>query len=267
MALPKSEWLHFAQRLAIGARASVRHGGESTCAMNVANLTDRYTAYCHRCHAGGVVMKDSVRLTVAAPKKSYDFDPGPMWPVLVSTPNPNVPIAKIVGFLHSKGMTLDMFLSPPMYAPQAGRLIFDTVDARMGRDITGAVNRKWQEYKRYNAFNRARALTFTGHQVFVLTEDYFSAVKAQYYCPSAEVLCVSLMGTKLSNDLLLQLMEAKPRKVVVLLDNDKGGWDGEPTITRGLRVLDIPVEVRWPPTKDPKNQSAQWWVEFYRSIL
>jgi hypothetical protein len=267
MGLPKSEWLHFAQSLAVGAKASVRHGNESTCAMNVANQPDRYTAYCHRCHDGGVVMKDSVRLTVAAHKRSYEMDPGPMWPVLVSTPNPNVPIAQIVGFLHSKGMTLDMFTTPPMYAPQAGRLIFDTADAKMGRDITGAVNRKWQEYKRYNAYNRAKAVPFTDHKVFVFTEDYFSAVKAQFYCPSAEVLCVSLMGTKLSNDLLLQLMHAKPRKVVLLLDNDKGGWDGEPTIARGLRAVEVPVITRWPSSKDPKNMNAQWWANFYEELL
>lgn len=267
MALPDAEWLHFAKRLAIGAKASVRHGNETTCAMNVANMVDRYTAYCHRCHEGGVVMKDSVRLTAQAPKKSHDLDPGPLWPVSVATPNPNVPLGQIVGFLHSKGMTLDMFQTPPLYAPQAGRLIFDTVDARMGRDVTGAVNRKWQEYSRHNAFNRARALTFIGHSVFVLTEDYFSAVKAQFYCPSTEVLCVSIMGTRLSNDLLFQLMEAKPRKVVLLLDNDKGGWGGAPTIARGLRAAELPVEIRWPATKDPKNMTAHWWAGFYREIL
>jgi hypothetical protein len=267
MRLPDSDWLHKAKALAIGAKASIYHQGERTPALNIANLPDRWTAYCHRCKAKSVVMKTTVKLTLDAPKKSYAADPGPLWEVSVRTPNPNVPIANIVGFLHSKGMSIGMFQQPPMYAPQAGRLIFDTVDARMGRDITGRVAMKWQEYKRYNAYNRARALTFTGHQVFVLTEDYFSAVKAQFYCPSTEVLCVSLMGTRLSNDLLCQLMEAKPRKVVLLLDNDKGGWDGEPTIARGLRSVGLPVETRWPPSKDPKNQSAQWWAALYEDIL
>lgn len=267
MVLPKSEWLHFAQRLAIGAKASVRHNNETTCAMNVANKVDRYTAYCHRCHAGGVVMKDNVKLTIAIPKLSLSYDPGPMWEVDVSTPNPNIPLDKVVGFLHSKGMSLDMFPTKPRYAPQAGRLVFDTADARMGRDITGRSGRKWLEYKRHHAYNRASDVPFTGHDIVVLTEDYFSAVKGQFYCPVQSVLCVSLMGTALSNDLLLQLMQAKPSKVVLLLDNDVGGRAGEPTIARGLRAVDLAVETRWPPAGDPKNQPAHWWASFYEDVL
>lgn len=71
MRLPDSDWLPKAKALAIGAKASIYHQGERTPALNIANLPDRWTAYCHRCKAKSVVMKTTVKLTLDAPKKSY----------------------------------------------------------------------------------------------------------------------------------------------------------------------------------------------------
>ena len=68
--LHPDEWLREAKRLPIGRAARVYHGAEHRPNLVVKNLPDRYTCYCHRCHEGGVVLKEFVKVEQPTVKAS-----------------------------------------------------------------------------------------------------------------------------------------------------------------------------------------------------
>lgn len=256
--LDPKEWLKDAKRVAIGGSNRVYHGAERRPNLVVRNLPDKYTAYCHACHEGGVVMKELVKVQDTPPvvvNRKRD-DPGQLYSIDVQTPNPNVPIKDIVRFLHDKDMSLHTLAAlHPMWSPQDQRIVFITPDQVVGRDITGRSPSKWYTYKSANSYNRAKPISFNGEHV-VLTEDYFSAAKGQHYC--ADRLFVGLMGTTMYSDLTVALCDAA--HVTVLLDCDDAGRTAAPTISRTLNLLDIPHTVLFPHEGcDPKNMDHNWW--------
>lgn len=261
--LRKDDWEKEAKRLAVGQTSRIYHGAERRPNLVIRNLADRYTAYCHSCHEGSVIMKDVVRVTdnVPAPTMVHRSSPGltqeyASWDVGLQL--------DIVRFLISKDVSLAMLKHTimPSYSISDNRLVFTTPDQVVGRDLTGQSHSKWYTYTSVNSFNRAAHKDFAGKQVW-LTEDYFSALKGQYYANrlnKQDILFVSLMGTVLHPELTVELCKAS--EVIILLDHDDAGLEAAPDIHRSLRMLNVPtLDCTKAVAKgcDPKNMKTEWW--------
>lgn len=260
--LPTNEWLSDAKRIAVGSTNRVYHGAERRPNLVVRNLQDRYTAYCHSCKEGGVVMKDVVRVT-ANEFKTTPLSTNPGLLLRIDLESLNVPVPKIVEFLHSKDMSLfTLQAQAPMWSAKDQRIVFCTPDQVLGRDITGKSPAKWHMYRGAHNYARAKDVSLED-KVVVLTEDFFSAAKGQHYCP--DYVFVALVGTVLHPDLAVELMKAK--HVILCLDGDDAGWHGATSIARKLNLLGIPYELRFPPAgKDPKNMDASWWENVFPNL-
>lgn len=259
------EWLQDAKRLPIGGEGRVNHGAERRPNMVVKNLVDRYTCYCHSCDDGAVVMKEVVKLvkTPPPPKDMKPTSPGFIIPVM------NLDLARVhdlCKFLHSKDMAWVHITESPMQPSLSvgdQRLVFITPDQVVGRDLSGKSKAKWYTYSSNVSFNRAAFETFRDKHVIV-TEDYFSAIKGQYaFRDDPTKLFVSSMGTKIHADLSLELVKAK--RVTMLYDGDKAGYEGAQKGIRALKMLGTEVNAVFPPEgKDPKNMQHDWFLDNLR---
>lgn len=258
--LHTDEWLKDAKRLPIGRSARVYHGSECRPNLVVKNLPDRYTAYCHRCHEGGVVIKDYVRAdstysTVQDNSITPPHDSIPLF--LRGVPNPKIPWQKLVAFLHSKSMSVDYLKGyNPKYSASAERLLLDMPDQTVGRSLRSASTAKWLTYRSAVSYVRASALAVEGRRLFV-TEDCFSAIKAAHSLPQTFVP-TALMGTVAHNDFLRLALSSAG--VVLCLDNDNAGLSAAPKIQRALRLLDVPCKTVYPNAGcDPKDMELDWF--------
>lgn len=252
----KEHWLKAAKRLPVGATDRIYHGAEKRPNLVIRNMQDKYTAYCHHCHQGDVQMKGAVRFQIE-PEAEKSKKGVPMnlvqynlWDELLQR--------RIMEFLISKDMAMGFFTHIyPKYNPDDQRLVFQTPDQTVGRDMTGKSKSKWFTYMSNFSFNRA-AFTSFDDKIVVLTEDYFSALKLQYVfqnVPSLrQYLAVAAMGTKLNTDLTVQLIKAQ--KTIILFDGDDAGYNGADTFSSAFEILDIPYidwTPRMPAGADPKN--------------
>lgn len=263
--IPESEWLKEAKRLHVGEAQRIYHGAEKRPNLVIQNKPDRWIAYCHRCHEGAVVMKELVKIGITPPakKERNAHSPGQLWPVTLDAPALNVPIAEIVNFLHTKDMSLMLIKDAnPMYSPSDQRLVFSTPDATIGRDLTGTSKSKWYSYQ-VSEFCRASYKPFSGNTI-VLTEDYFSALKAQYYAPQ-NGLAVAMLGTELRAGLTVELCKAA--EVVVATDADQAGDTAAVQIKRTLDLLGIKNRrVRPTDGLDPKNMQEEYFNQVWNSM-
>lgn len=249
-------WLPQAKRLPVGRSARIHHGAETRPNLVVRNEAGRYSAYCHHCHEGGVQPKEFVSVVKAPPdpKVKNPKCPGAL---VAFKDAPEALKKELIEFLLTKDMHTALMPEFCYYSAQDKRLVFNTPDQVVGRDLTGASHAKWYSYTRSVQYNRAAFKDFKD-QVVVLTEDYFSALKGQHYAPD-HGLCVALMGTELHADLTVELCRAK--FIVILMDNDKAGHTAAPKIQRTLELLGVPCVVDFPyANEDPKNMSSTWWI-------
>jgi hypothetical protein len=262
--LDSSEWLKQAQRLAVGSSRRVYHGAESRPNLVVKNTQGHWSAYCHACHDGGRVTKEFVKVqpskTVVNKQRN---DPGFLRPITLYQPDINIPYAELTKFFHSKRMCLDYILHlNPQWSAQDNRIVLSTKDQMVGRDVSGLSKSKWYKYKGESNYMQAIDAGLAGKSV-LLTEDLFSACKAQFFAPS-DWVCIALMGTSLYNDLLQELLTV--RRVVVMLDGDKAGQAGTAKTLKTLRLVGIDVTfLKLGLLDDPKDQDKQWWCNFYTS--
>jgi hypothetical protein len=255
--LHPSEWLHLAKKLPVGRTQRVYHGAEKRPNLVVKNLTDKYTAWCHACHKGGVYQKEFVKvLDDVRPTNRKAGDPGFLRSINLALPDLNIPYSDIVMFLHSKHMTLDYIQHlNPQWSAQDKRIVLTTEDQCVGRDTTGHSPSKWYKYYGDCSYVRAKPSALAGKTV-VLTEDLFSACKGQFFYQ--DVLFISVMGTVVYDDLLHLLLKAK--QVLVMFDGDSAGTLGTQNTLQKLRLVGIPCyNVSVPLNCDPKDQPPEWW--------
>ena len=259
--LCSSEWLSQAKKLPIGQTTRVFHGAERRPNLVVRNTETSWSAYCHSCHDGGTVRKEHVKvLPKATPIKRKAGDPGFLRSINLDVSDPNIPFSDIIMFLHSKNMTLQYIQHlNPRWSAQDKRIVLETKEQMLGRDITNLSHSKWYKYSGVVPYVKAKDIPTEGKTV-VLTEDLFSACKGQYYT-SDNVVFIALVGTRISDSLLVELTKVK--RVVMLLDGDDAGDEGSQVITRTLRLIGVPYEVvRVPQDLDPKDMLPQWWCDF-----
>lgn len=244
--LHQDEWLNKAKRLAVGMTSRTYHGNEGRANLTVGNMSDRWYAWCHRCHEGGVVQKEHVRFGEA---------------LAVQDTNPEKPVDAIMvygseyeeyveAFLASKNMASE-YLPHLWYSPSRKRLLVPTHGGQWhGRDVTGKASAKWMNYGIDQVAGNSDLIT-------VVVEDIFSMYKVMWASrgqPDVGVLCA--LGTQIKPAVVRRLMHCKG--IVWMFDADAAGDDGS---ARGMRSLapfvDNQRRIRPPEGLDPKDMTIE----------
>lgn len=253
-------WLNEAKRLPVGRWARIYHGAERRPNLVIRNKADGYYAYCHSCHEGSVVKKEFVQETVVVQQAPKSRDPGPLVDIINMNKDVGTIGYKLAKFLISKHV-YECWPSGvrPMWSEQDQRIVLSTPELLIGRDVTGHNKAKWYRYK--GTANYASVHGIIPGQTIVLTEDYFSAMKGQYYADlhGIHTSCVSMQGTVIYPDLVVQLMDAP--QVILAFDHDTAGIAGYQKACQQLDLLGIPNKIVWCGwLKDPKDMWSDWWL-------
>jgi hypothetical protein len=253
--IPEHEWLPIAKRLAIGMRQRVWHGQERRQNMIVANAPDRWWAYCQACKQGGVVRKDHVIITGAAPATSTHLTMPTDLRLLAGSDAE----AMVLGFLARKNMDC-MYLPPLWWSDSRKRVLLDTGYGWMGRDVTEKSMQKWLTYNATKFLGRVPA-----GSPAVVVEDTFSWYKVQWAMRgTVPVLCA--LGTGIKDSLVLELMEAS--KVIWFFDGDPAGTTGADAGAFRMRGLGIPsIASTAPAGMDPKDMHCDDIVSHIGGLL
>ena len=248
------EWLQEAQKLPLGQSARIYHGAERRPNLVVRNLPDKWTAYCFSCKEYAEVRKTYVKIgEEQSIVNQHQVEPTGLY----SMTDPRVPLHTIVYFLHTKHMSLSLIQDwNPRWDAKRKRLTIDLPDGMIGRDIYGYSQAKWYVYRNAVQYGSASTNEITKDHI-ILTEDMFSAIKAQKYLPDTQ--CIALLGTALTKGLERALLRSQPKMVHLMLDGDEAGYKGSERILRRLRLLGIPCIMQNPEKNDPKDQSRAWF--------
>ncbi len=240
MALPQEEWLAQAKRCALHQTMRVKHKHEASCALSVGNKADRYWAYCHRCHEGGVMMKTHVLYGAVAPPKSESMQV-PQDCVLVRTAEQATQLA-VADFLAKKNMDMQYMPGLTYVSESRKRLIVAGGNGLMGRDTTGKSSQKWLTYSKQH-YECVSSTPVPGATRAVVVEDMFSMYKVAYALRLAKVTDVEVfcsLGTQINPALFLRLIQ-EYTAVVVMYDGDVAGWEG--CIAQGMRLRALGIGV------------------------
>lgn len=248
--LRQEEWLHLAQRLAVGQRQRYPHSGDRTLRANLSvfNEPDRWGAYCQSCKEGGVIYKTHVKLTDTAPKESTLLTlPHDMKPVLQLDEFRKTQIAK---FLARKNMDYLYLPRDIQYSESRMRLIVPTERGYSGRDLTERSNQKWLVYTDEKYVGEVHSGTT------VVVEDLFSMYKVQWAMSGASNLSVVCsLGTAVRPALFLELIQ-KSKQVIFFYDGDNAGWQGATHSAHRVRTANVPAMAHCAPDKhDPKDMT------------
>lgn len=262
MALPRSEWLHLAQRVPIGGKMRVRHGSERTCAMDVFNNDEDWSAYCHRCHEAGRVPKQHQRIRRAI----VDEDRVQAVPAdcLRLAEASALQQRETWALLCDKGCPPGVLPEEVLwYSERARRLILRSGSVALGRALD--LNRlpKWLPFgewrglpmvwtTRTGAAGTAPAPGVT--PALVLVEDALSAYKVakaiDLHKPNSSIQVCATLGTRITDRFLPYCMN---RTLVGMYDGDGAGRRGFQSMRQRLRVWGAPIIDRSPAKGDPKD--------------
>lgn len=254
-------WLAEAKRLPVGRWARIYHGAERRPNLVIRNKADGYYAYCHSCHEGSVIKKEFVQEAVVVQQAPKSRDPGPLVDITTMDTSVSGIGYRIAQFLSLKGV-YEMWPTSvkPMWSEQDQRIVFQTPELLIGRDISGRSKAKWYRYN--GTANYASVNGIKAGNTILLTEDYFSAMKGQFYADAAGIhtRCVSMQGTVIHPDLVVQLMDAP--LVILAFDHDSAGIAGYQKAFQQLDLLGIPNKIVWCDwLKDPKDMWSDWWLK------
>jgi hypothetical protein len=250
--LHRNEFLRQAQQLAVGQKRRIRHGMERTAAMDVYNNDDSWSAYCHRCHISGRVMKEHqrVRQAVVEPDRvspvpatalhlsqTMEFEQRAIWSLLVQKGCPP-------GVIPEEEIWYDRTVR---------RILLKRPTVALGRALDENRTPKWLPYGAWRGHPMVW-MTRNGAGAMVLAEDALSGYKVakaiERYAPSSSACVVATLGTSLTERFLPYCLN---RKVLCMYDGDKAGLDGFESIRQRLQVWGQPVLDLRPDRGDPKN--------------
>lgn len=242
--LDQAEWLHLAQQLARGQKASHQHSCGSGQKLLVENSEAGYKAWCYRCSLPGFVPhpKPSLAERIAALTAAKEADakeqadPRPPMPANyeVSTwPN----YARV--WLYKAGLSNAVIQAHGIYwCDRIKRVVIPVLD--------GLTLCYWQargfDDDRPKYLNPKvdkpiyRAACPQDHAgLLVITEDILSAIKVGQVCEAWSILGTSMPGT-------LQVL-VRGRRIAVWLDPDSAGRKGAGKIYRALSASGADVRV------------------------
>ncbi|BEQ12869.1 putative DNA primase [Pseudomonas phage Ep4] len=268
--LPREDWLKQAQSIAVGRKQRVRHGFETSAAMDVYNNEDSWSAYCHRCHVGARVMKEhqSVRRVVVEPNR---IAPVPTTVIPVNQASPYEQ-RQIWDLLIRKGC-------PPQVIPEemlwydrtVRRVLLRSGPLALGRALDPNRTPKWLPYGEWQGLpmvwttRQPASGTLRAPGVkpgWVVAEDALSAHKIskaiETYYPRANLGVVATLGTRVTDRLVPYLSGCD---VACMYDGDSAGLDGFTHMRQRMRVFGGTVYDARPTTGDPKNMTLQHAAE------
>lgn len=259
MALPVSEWLPLAKRLAVGQTARVRHRLERRPNMVVGHDQGHFWAYCQACKEGGRQDKEHVRLGVQEPVRSRELTvPQDLQKVQA---DPQL-VAVVGGFLARKHMDF-AYLPDLWYSKERMRLLLNTSAGWFGRDLTERSGAKWLSYTKapYALLTSGEAPTA------IITEDLFSAYKVRWAMRNSHVDVYAGLGTRMHDKLLLRLAWHK-ESAFTLYDGDAAGDAGASTDVPRLRGVGLRSKrLRPPDGLDPKDMTIDQLRELIGGAL
>lgn len=246
-------WLPLAKQLPIGQSRRLRHSCpgrvRSTNATNmvVANKDDRYVAFCQSCRKGGVQMKTHVIIRPVADQQRFMPWPDDAAPWQGQDEAPALHALLLAKGIDPQTMCPDQVI---WYSKKQRRLLFGTALGWIGRSAAGQ-SPKWTGYG-YPAPEYHKHPTDDWKDVWVVTEDYLSALKVRWAAP--EFTAVGLCGTAMPDALGAQLVQHKPALVVTFMDGDKAGRDGAVRVAHRVRGLGFEcINIDTPEGLDPKD--------------
>lgn len=247
--LRDEEWLHLAKSIPIGSNERFAHRGDRTMRPNllIRNEPDKWSAWCMSCKVGGTVAKTHVRMDTPAPAKSADLSlPRDMTKIISLDGATQFAVAS---FLARKNMDL-LLLPPAWYSPERKRILLDTGQGWLGRDVTEKSDQKWLTY------NRTQYLGAAHPGTIVVVEDPFSYYKVLWALqdlPEYGVVCA--LGTQVKDSLALKLLHS--HMILVMFDGDGPGRDGAAKAVVQMRGLGVKSAALTAPLgKDPKDMTA-----------
>jgi len=222
----------------------VRHLHEKRENLIIGNLPDRWYSYCHKCHEGGVILKDHVILNNTAPPDIEVTLPPDI--KLLAGSEFEIPVAR---FLSTKNMAIPYL--PVLYYSEMRKRVLMRADAKWhGRDLTGRSPMKWLNYE------SARVVGHTGPLGVIVVEDLFSKYKVEFAMrntPGFGVVCA--LGTGCSSPLVTRL--AKAPRIFWFLDADDAGDTGFEIARRRMRpFVQHQLRIRPPEGLDPKDMDC-----------
>lgn len=197
-------------------------------------------------------MKEHVKLTgVQAPKKSTDL----------SMPSDMIPIedcddttqANIAAFLVRKNMDAQ-YLPKLFFTAERKRLMLQTENGWLGRDLTERSNQKWVTFNR-STFIRPLGRMLHTHAVIV--EDPFSYYKVSWACRDMPVQVWSSLGTRVTQDMVASMVLAHEVKSIhIFYDGDVAGYAGANVVAKTMKLW-MPVQAACAPAGlDPKDMNV-----------
>lgn len=243
--IPRELWLAKAKGLGVNTTTRVYHLNEKRPNLVIGNSPEKWWCYCQACKQGGVEEKEHVRLGYSPEAKRSDLTlPPNMHSIDALLPGLQ---AAVLAFISSKGMDLCM-LPPVYYSDTRKRILLNTEQGWLGRDITGLAKEKWLTYSGAHWLGR-----YVPDAPAVIVEDAFSFFKLAWAVPEWSTYCA--LGTRLHPGLLTGLLGTP--WVSVMFDGDDAGFDGADVAVLRLRGLGLKARERCAPDgKDPKDLQA-----------
>lgn len=251
-------WLRAAKRLPVGGVERFRCCGPDKAAV-IFNKPEAWEMYCHRCKSSPKERKQFVQMQRV--QHEARVQPAPADVINIADARQSVQ-QSVYAFLATKGIMPDM-VEDLQWSDTAQRLIFPVSSGlSLGRATTTWQNPKWIQYGGKSSFAYIAPRT-QPVQGIVLTEDLLSAKKVAYasnHFGSGNLVCVSILGTRLDARLKLLILEHN-WPVLLMLDGDDAGYSGVKRIKRDLKAFPIRVGSFAVDGKDPKDLQMQEILE------
>lgn len=264
--LPASEWLREAQALKEGASRRIDHvcGGGAT--LKIANLPDKWTAWCFRCGEPGIEDKPRESWQQRLERLARERDRDEALERHVTLPSPvNFDVGSwplpARAWLYKAGLSLPDIAEIGAYHHEpTSRVVLPIMDEEgnvvywQARDPSWTRKSERPKYLNPKVDKECLVARFGRGDPLVLTEDVLSAYRVGKHTESW-----SLLGTDLTTCVASQIDEG--REVLVWLDPDSAGR------SKGLRILSALHSMGHPASRiesraDPKllsrREITQW---------
>lgn len=269
--LPDSDWLPHAERLKVGTRTRIAHSCGEGNTLLIFRHADKSTAYCFRCGGTGF-KREHESLEAKLVRTTAEQTSERRVRATVELPEPRVydttewPLKDKVWF-YKMGLSFRMIGELGLYwCPSVGRVVLPIMeDDRVIYWTARSQSRqpKWLTPDTPKDGLVARYGVGKGDTI-VLCEDPLSAYKVGLVSEAW-----SLLGTKLHNKVLMQLID-RGKRVATWLDDDVGrsnggnpGQDSAKKIAARIRAFGLDYRNITSP-RDPKYYRSEYIEEKLR---
>ena len=276
MSLHRDDWLKQAQRLAVGQKKRVRHGFEATAALDVYNNADSWSAYCHRCHEAGRVMK--VHQSILRPVQEPDRVAPVPATVMRFADATQYEQQRMWRLLCDKGCPPGVIPEELLwYERSVNRLMLLQGGQALGRALDRWRMPKWLPYGAWHGKPmvwqtrmpvKATELAPGVRQAWAIAEDALSAYKIakamEAHWPNSPVGAMATLGTSVTTASLPYMAGTD---VACMYDGDAAGLSGFLAMRKRLNVFGGFTKDARPVKGDPKNMTLEHIAERLEDVF